>query len=405
MTPKRKILMITPYIPRLSQSGGQRHSYYTLKYLSPKNDITLICISPDESGLDDIKPFCKKVIVIKRGKTWDPKKILATGFSPYPFLLMKYISQELKETINKEIEENSFDLIHCDCLYPMPSVPKTDIPIVLVDVTIEYAIYQHYIETLTGWKKLLIPLLWIDVQKLKFWETYYWKNTRTVVMFSSDDQKFVSKITKRDDIKVFNDGVDPKYFNIPRKTKISTKPSILFGVSNMKWMQNRESVELILKLYWPKISAKYPDSKLYIVGRFAPDFFGKYQSSRVIVCEADAEGGSKDPQYYYEHSWILLAPMGSGGGTRNKFLEGMTFGLPVITTPEGGMGSIKINNYEHAIVCPSSEILKNVYDLIENKIKREKMSQKARALIKTNYSFDQCVEGLNQIYESISHKH
>ena len=50
--------MITPYIPRLHQSGGQRHSFFTIKYLSQTNDITLICYSRNEDGLEEVKKYC-----------------------------------------------------------------------------------------------------------------------------------------------------------------------------------------------------------------------------------------------------------------------------------------------------------------------------------------------------------
>jgi len=286
----------------------------------------------------------------------------------------------------------------------MPNIPKTRVPIVLVDVTIEYAIYQHFVQSLQGLSRLIAPLLMIDVLKLKYWETHYWKNTHTVVMFSPDDQKHAETLTGRKDIKVFQDGVDPEHFKLPQKSAKTPNPSILFGVSNMKWMQNRESVELILNYYWPKIAAKSPHTQLYIVGRHAPDFYGKYQSDNIIVTEADAEGGPKDPQYYYERCWLLLAPMASGGGTRNKFLEGMTFGLPVITTPEGGMGNIEIKNYRHAIVCPGNQIVKNVFKLITHTQYRNRIGQNARKLIKDRYSFDHCVDDLNKIYEQITQK-
>jgi len=397
--------MITPYIPRLSQSGGQRHSFYSIKYLSPKNDIHLICISPDEEGLPEVSQYCQKVVVVHRGKTWDPRKILSTGLSPYPFLLVKYISDDLKKAIRYELRHHHFDLIHCDCIYPMPSIPKTKIPIVMVDVTIEYAIYQHFVQSLFGWSRLLKPLLWIDVLKLKYWETHYWKNTHTVFMFSSEDQRYVSKITGRPDIHVFQDGVDPEYFKLPLKTEKSPDPTILFGVSNMKWMQNQESADLVLKNFWPSIKKTYPKARLYIVGRHAPDLYGKYSSKDIIVTEADAEGGSHDPQYFYEYCWLLLAPMGSGGGTRNKFLEGMTFGLPVITNPEGGMGNIEIENEKHAIVCPSKDILSHVFKVINDKKYRESIGQNAKKLMKDKYSFDKCVDGLNQIYDQITQKH
>ncbi len=394
--------MITPYIPRLSQSGGQRSSFYSIKYLAPKNDITLICFSRDEEGLQEVKKYCQKVVVVKRAKTWDLKKIIATALSPYPFLVVNYINEDFKKAIQTEVDSQKFDLIHCDCFYPMPNIPKTQIPVVLVDLTIEYAVYQHYVQSLTGWKKILTPLLWIDVLKLKYWETYYWKNTHTVVAFGLEDQKIISSITGRKDIKYFQNGVDQKYIDAPQKTNKSTNPTILFGVSNMKWMQNRESAQLILQNYWPEIKKQIPNCQLYIVGRFAPEFFGKYSNSDIIVTEADIDGQPHDPQYYYEYCWLLLAPMGSGGGTRNKFLEGMTFGLPVITTSEGGMGSIRIKNYQDAIVCSAQKVIPQTLKLINNRRLRQQIGRNARKLIKTNYSFEKCVEGLNQIYDQIA---
>ena len=404
MKTKRQILMITPYIPRLSQSGGQRHSFYTVKYLSRNNLITLICFSRDEEGLSDIKKYCHQVILIKRGKTWDIRKILAAGFSPYPFLLINYIDKTLRQAIHHEITTHHYDLIHCDCLYPMPNIPSTNVPIVLVDVTIEYAIYQHYVESIQGWKRLLTPFMWLDVLKLKFWETHYWKNTNTVVMFSPTDQELVARVTGRRDIRLFEDGVDPEYFTLPSKTPRSKFPSILFGASNMKWMQNRESVELILDRFWPSIKHRYPTAKLYIIGRYAPQFFGHLASSDIIVAEADNDGGPHDPQYYYEHSWLLLAPMGSGGGTRNKFLEGMSFGLPVITNPQGGMGNIKIQNHVHGIIAPNSQILTHIYRLLDDQKYRLSMGKQARQLIRDNYAFDHSVSKLNQIYDQICPK-
>lgn len=391
--------MITPYLPRLSQSGGQNSSYYSIKYLSKNNDITLICFSRDRLGLKNIKKYCSKVIIVKRGKTWDIKKIISAVFGPYPFLVTNYISKDFKNAIKREIDHNKFDLIHCDCFYPIPNIPQTNIPIVLVDLTIEYEVYKHFVDSLSGIKKLLKPFLYIDVLKLKFWETHYWKTTHTVTAFGHDDQKIIQKATGRKDIKIFQNGVDKKFFASKPKTKKSRLPSILFGVSNMKWIQNRESIEMILKI-WPKIKTQVPNCQLYIIGRNAPSFYGHLQNKDIIISEADTDGKLKDPQYYYNHCWVLLAPMGSGGGTRNKFLEAMACRLPIITTPQG-MGGIKIKNFKHAIICTYHQTVKNTVNLLKNKRERTAMGAAANTLIKKYYSYEKSVEGLNQIYEQI----
>ena len=399
MAKKRNILMITPYIPRLSQSGGQNSSYYSIKYLSKNNHITLICFSRDHLGLKNIKKYCSKVIIVKRGKTWDFKKVFSSVFGPYPFLVTNYISKDFKNAIKKELDHQKFDLIHCDCFYPMPNIPTTKIPIVLVDLTIEYEVYKHFVESLTGIKKLIKPFLYLDVLKLKLWETHYWKTTHTVTAFGHDDQKIIQKATGRKDIKVFQNGVDKKFFTSKPKTPKSPFPSVLFGVSNMKWIQNRESVDMILKI-WPKIKKQIPTCKLYIIGRNTPAFYSHLSSQDIIISEADTDGQAKDPQYYYNHCWILLAPMGSGGGTRNKFLEAMACRLPIVTTPEG-MGGIKIENFKHAIVCPYKQTAKHSIDLLKNKSKRIAIGLAANTLIKNHYSYEKSVEGLNQIYEQI----
>ena len=395
--------MITPYLPRRAQSGGQNSSYYSIKYLAAENDITLICFSRDQEGLEEIKQFCKKVIVVKRGKTWEFKKILYTGFSTYPFLVANYISKNLKQTISAELDNDKYDLIHCECFYLMPNIPKTKIPIVLVDQTIEFAVYEHYIKTVKSWKKLVYPFLWFDVLKLKYWETYYWKNTHTVVAFAEEDQKIISKITGRNDIELFKNGVDNKFFESKPKTEKSKFPSILFGVSNMKWMQNRESVEMIIKDSWPIIKKTIPECKLFIIGRCAPEYYGHYRCSDIIVEEADFDGQAHDPMYYYQYCWTLVAPMGSGGGSRNKFLEAMACRLPIITTPEG-MGGIKIENFKQSIICKYEDVAKNTIDLLKDDKKRNTMGEEANKLISGKYSYQSSVDGLNQIYKEITNK-
>jgi len=81
----------------------------------------------------------------------------------------------------------------------------------------------------------------------------------------------------------------------------------------------------------------------------------------------------------------------------------MACGLPIVTTPEG-MGGIKIDNFKHAVVCSMDEIVNHTIDLLKNSKKRMEMGKQANLLIKSKYSYEKSVEGLNKIYESITNK-
>ncbi len=400
---KRQILMITPYLPCRSQSGGQTRSFFQIKHLSQKNDITLICFTRDQKGLDELKHYCHKVIIIKRGKTWDLKKIFFTGFSPYPFLVTNYLSLELQEKIKEELNNHHFDLIHTECFYLMPNIPKTDIPIILVDQTIEFAVYQHHVESLIGLKKCLAPLLWIDVMKIKYWENYYWKKTDHIAAVSAEDKQIMSRLSKRIDIKIVPNGVDDLFFQTVKTTKKTSYPSILFGISNMKWMQNSEGAQLLLKDIWPKVKKALPTAKLFIIGRFAPSTFANITDPDIIIKEAENDGHSDDPQSYYQRSWLLVAPIKSGGGSRTKFFEAMASKLPILTTKQGIEG-IDIVNNQHAIIGDYQQLATIAIKLLKNPKHLVSIGDNAQQLVKDQYSWAKSAHTLNDIYAQITKK-
>src|SRR3990167_1058896 len=120
-----KVLMITPYLPYPLYSGGQIRSYNLLKAL---------------------EKFCKKIEVFKRRKAWSVVNILVSGFSFYPFLVAIYYSLSLRKRIKEELFQNKYDLIHAETFYVMPNIPPSKGPILLVEQTIEYLVYEHFLE-------------------------------------------------------------------------------------------------------------------------------------------------------------------------------------------------------------------------------------------------------------------
>ena len=70
---------------------------------------------------------------------------MRTVFGYYPFLVIRNLSSEEREAISYELKKEKYDLIHAETFYTMPHLPKTNLPIVLTDQTIEYQVYQHFV--------------------------------------------------------------------------------------------------------------------------------------------------------------------------------------------------------------------------------------------------------------------
>src|SRR3990167_3248124 len=136
-----KILMLTPYLPYPLLSGGQIRSYNLLKNLSRKHDITLFSFirkNEEQAHIPELQKFCRKVVVFKRRPAWDIRNLIISGLTAYPFLVSIYISHTLRTQVTKELQDNDYDLIHAETFYVMPNIPKTNIPTLLVEQTIEY---------------------------------------------------------------------------------------------------------------------------------------------------------------------------------------------------------------------------------------------------------------------------
>ncbi|MFH1706045.1 MAG: glycosyltransferase family 4 protein [Patescibacteria group bacterium] len=398
-TKRPKVLMVTPYLPYPPYSGGQTRSYHLLKHLSKKCEITLFnFVLPDqeEKYTNHLKKYCRKVITIERGKTWSLKKVLLTGLGPYPFLVINYYSSLLKKKIASEMESEKYDLVHVECFYLMPNIPKIGIPVLLVDQTIEFAVYQHFVETLSNKFRLIKPLLLIDVLKLKFWERFFWKRANRLIAVSKNDKVLMEKMSGRKADIVAN-GVDETLFT-PKRVFKYRKPTILFGVANFKWMQNKEGVVNLIRFIWPKIKKRIPQAQLVIAGRHSKEFIEstglvKNNDRSVIVGEVNR------PSDIYRKSWVLVAPMKSGGGSRTKFFEAMACGLPIITTNQGIEGIEAKEGQEVLVGNTFEELTKLTVKILKNKQLREKIGQSGKKLVEKRYSWKESASQLLKIYQ------
>ena len=154
----------------------------------------------------------------------------------------------------------------------MPHIPETQIPILLVEQTIEHLVYKHFADEFKI--PLIKQLLYVDVFKMKYWELKYWRDAKKVVAMSEEDKKSMVNEINSLDVDIVPNGVDIEYFG----TKVAQRsdiPIVLY-LGNFTWLQNREAVEVLIKKIWPKIKEKITDCKLWIIGKSAKDFFVKF---------------------------------------------------------------------------------------------------------------------------------
>lgn len=394
-----KILMLTPYLPYPPSSGGQVRSYNLIKNLAKLHEITLFSLikgNEEKKYTKELKKYCKEVRIFNRpARPWTLKNILLTGFSLHPFLVIRNLSDEEKEALKVELRTNNYDLIHAENFYVMPHLPKTNTPVLLTEQTILYRVYQHYVESLPNYLFWLKPLLNIDVWKLKREESYYWKSADFLSAVSQEDKDHISSLVPGKKIRIVDNGVDCEYYE-KRKYPKNQKPTILFGAADFHWMQNKEGAKILLDQIWPEIKKRMPESQLWIVGKIAPQALKEYNKIRDITIQEIS-----DSREAYQRSWVLLAPMRSGGGSRTKFFEAMASGLPIVTTPEGMEGIPAQNNEEAIIDNNLNHLVEMTIEILKNKKFAQKISDNGKNFVKNSYDWSNSAEKLNKLYQEI----
>lgn len=392
-----KVLMITPYLPFPLVSGGQIRTYNLLKNLSSKHEITLASFIRDpseEKYLNELKPFCKKVILFKRRKAWSPLNILLSAVTPYPFLVSIYYGISVKKKIQKELEEQNYNLIHAETFYVMPNIPKTNVPILLVEQVIEYLVYQRFVESLPKFALFLKLPLMFDVAKIRMWERTYWKKAKRLAAMSQEDKKFILNSDPSLEVDVVANGVDIDFFAKTKRVK-TIAPTVLF-VGNFKWLPNRDATKFLVEEIWPKIKSQIPQAKLWIVGRNPPKDIIAYARENIVV-DADVE----DIRTAYGSADVLLAPIRNGRGTKYKILEAMATKTPIVGTRLAIEGINITSGKEAYVASNAQELAEKTVKVLKNPKIGAQLAQNAYSLVAGDYNWRKISGKLDEVYRKV----
>lgn len=393
-----KVLMLTPYLPYPPSAGGQIRSYNLIKHLSRRHEITLVCFTRETNTKDQIKhmeKFCKKVIAFKRGKAWTIANVLKTGFSPYPFLVMIYQEPSVKAQIRNEIETGNYNLIHAETFYVMPYLPKTEIPIALVEQTIMSRVFAHQVAAESKW--WLKPVLWIDVAKIAFWEKHYWKKADILAAVSEEDAAIIKRVVPEKKVSVIPNAVGDDFDRVPKRLHYNRT---IFYMGNYKWMQNWEAAKILARKVFPLVLRKLKDVRLNIVGQFLTASLRRLSGKRTKVIELK-DTDRKAVVTTYQRSGLLVAPIYGPSGTRLKILAAMSSMTPVVTTPIGAEG-LGIKDGESMMIADSpEEIAEKTVKILSNKALYEKIATNAKRLVDNRFSYEAISRKLEAMYEEI----
>ncbi len=396
-----KILMLTPYLPYPPNSGGQIRTYNLLRNLSSEHTITLVSLyknSAEKSHAQTLKTLCDDVYLCKRAeKPWTFSNIIKAVFGPLPFLIVRNYSKEAADTVTKLLASEKFDVIHAETFYVMPHIPKTDTPILLVEQTLEYRVYKHFISKLPWF--LHHPLR-LDTYKLKYWEKYYWQRAQLVAAVSQADAQAIHTLAENISPVVIPNGASDEMFVREPKNRSNENVETLLFVGNFSWLQNTEAAKFLLDDVAPSVFRDRNNIRIIIAGQNIPENFKKYECHNVHLVDLTNAQNSVVHDIY-KSATIFVAPIFGPGGTRLKILTAMASRTPVITTPTGAEGLYLEDEKSVLIAEDAITFSKKILTLLNDKELQQKIAENAYQNAIKNFSWSSITTSLVSAYSKL----
>jgi glycosyltransferase involved in cell wall biosynthesis len=147
----------------------------------------------------------------------------------------------------------------------------------------------------------------------------------------------------------------------------------------------------------PALRTLRPGIRLTIVGSYPTG------AVRALACDdITVTGRVSEVESYLERAAVVLAPLRLGGGMRVKVLQAMGMGKAVVTTPLGAEGLTGAGKHPPLAIAEDAEgIARAASALLGEEETRRALGQRARAYVKTHYSWSAYGQRIEAIYAEL----
>ena len=185
----------------------------------------------------------------------------------------------------------------------------------------------------------------------------------------------------------------PLGVEIPEQHARATAPLIaLHGAFNVQ--ANRVAAIDLVREVLPRVHAAVPSAKVHLIGRDPVPEIRALSSEHVLVI-----GSVPSMPEALSTCAIEVAPMTVGTGMKNKILEAMAVGLPVVTTSLGLSG---IGEGDGALVGDGyDDLARHAVALLTNAALRAEVGAAGRARVGRDFSWQSSARSLEALWEQV----
>lgn len=390
-----KLLMVSPYLPSPTWGAATR-SYYLLKSLSQQHEVSLLALTEvndveNSMVITLLEKFTQNLQIValpqSASKRLRQLQNLAMGRS---YFLHLFISPEVQAALDVLLAREQYDAVLFETVLIAGYWLRSGVKCIIDQHNIEYELlrrtYQQETSPVRKWYSRL------EYHLLRPLEIERCQQADIVLATSEEDRLILKRALPRNVIEVVPNGVDTDFFQ--NNSSEETSGQIVF-TGTMQYYPNIQAVLFFAEQCWPLIKAQIPDATWLIVGRTPPPEVQRLADLPGVT----VTGTVPRVQPYLSSSQVVIAPLLIGSGTRLKILEALAMQKAVVSTSVGCEGlAVEAGNHLQMVDGPE-DFAEAVVTLLRDPEKRAALGAAGRALVESEYGWEQCGNRLLDILE------
>lgn len=381
-----------PYLP--CRGGFKLVGGNLIAHLSRTHEIDLISLlhEGDEDHLDWAKQFCVSV-----------QGIPARGV-PFPLRAASFVSGFLRgRNLNHRAEVASamragltakrWDVLHVEGGFVAGLLPP--------DLRVASVLSIHDSEVLRAQEMLKCELSLRDRLKYTLRKHYQPRYERAVyprfgrcVMVAERDAAFNRSLVPKATFSVVPLGIDLDYY-FPQP--VQKNPAVLAFHGHLGYPPNVQAAIEFSRDVFPRIRSEVPSAVFHLVGASPAPEIRALATTPGIEVSADLP----DLRNALTSAAVYVCAVRYGSGMKNKILEAMALGLPIVGYAGSAAGIDCIPGKDLEIAVDPSDFAAKVLRLLRDPAEAKLLADRGSLLVKEKYSWDVRARAYEEIYQQV----
>ena len=320
-----RILFVLPELPHPPFTGAHARPLTLLRAAASKHEVAAVGAAPADADLSVLRELCADVRVApasRRAATAGRRLV-----TPVP-LVSTGRSRAVAALVDEMVASWRLDAMFVETLYAshyrVPDVP------LIVDLP---EVPSGLCESAAAARPLRYLAANLQAATSRRYERRLLDGTFPVTINDGDRERLATLGVEAYTVPLAID-LPPEDALYERASRARHDEAVrLLFIGSFVHPPNRDAARFLVRRLAPELRMERVPFALVIAGLHAPPWLRKAGGAGVTVI---SDAPDLDP--LYRSADIVLAPLPHGGGTKNKTLEAMAWGLPVVGTPQAFSG-------------------------------------------------------------------